>query len=77
MIRRLLIHDNDPPAPCELCGAVDELRPYGPNGESICATCGEKDPETVNRIAALMGTVDVVEWESGAVVVFPPGTSKP
>lgn len=44
--------DNDrviqaqPPGRCELCGAVDETRPYGPNGEEICFACGEKDPET-------------------------------
>ena len=31
---------------CELCGAVDELRPYGPNGENICYDCGMKNLET-------------------------------
>lgn len=30
---------------CALCGDHAELRPYGPNGESICATCGMKDEE--------------------------------
>ncbi len=34
---------------CELCGKVAELRPYGPNGESICADCGMKDEATVKK----------------------------
>ena len=28
---------------CELCGAIDETRPYGPSGEEICFDCGMKD----------------------------------
>ena len=32
-------------AKCELCGKIDELRPYGPNGEKICFDCGMKDKE--------------------------------
>jgi len=28
---------------CELCGAIDELRPYGLNHEEICYDCGKKD----------------------------------
>jgi hypothetical protein len=24
---------------CELCGKIDECRPYGPNGEQICFDC--------------------------------------
>jgi len=34
---------------CELCGKVDELRPYGPKGERICFSCGEKDKEGTER----------------------------
>jgi hypothetical protein len=30
---------------CELCGKVDELRPYGPNYERICFDCGMKNEE--------------------------------
>lgn len=26
-----------------MCGKVDELRPYGPNGEEVCFDCGMKD----------------------------------
>lgn len=36
----------EPPQFCEVCGTVDECRPYGPNGEQICFDCGMKDPET-------------------------------
>ena len=42
------------PAICELCGKVDELRPYGPNGEQICHPCGMKNPEATNRAIARM-----------------------
>lgn len=42
------------PDTCELCGAVEELRPYGPNGERICHPCGQKDPETTDRMMAKM-----------------------
>lgn len=31
------------PQKCELCGAVAECRPYGPNGEQVCFPCGMKD----------------------------------
>jgi hypothetical protein len=34
------------PAKCELCGKVEELRPYGPNGESVCFACGMKDEKS-------------------------------
>ncbi len=39
----------EPPAPCELCGAVEELRPYGPNGARICFRCAMKDKEGTKR----------------------------
>ena len=29
----------EPPQACEMCGAIDECRPYGPNGEQICYEC--------------------------------------
>jgi hypothetical protein len=32
-----------------MCGKKAELRPYGPNGESICFDCGMKDEETTKR----------------------------
>lgn len=48
MTRRGIIEET-PPAKCEMCGKVDELRPYGPNGENICFECGMKDEETTRK----------------------------
>ena len=39
---------------CELCGVTEETRPYGPNGERICWACGEKDPQSRDK---MMGVV--------------------
>lgn len=33
------------PQICELCGIIDECRPYGPNDEQICFGCATKTPE--------------------------------
>ena len=37
------------PDKCELCGKVEELRPYGPNGENICVECGRRNHQTTLR----------------------------
>lgn len=37
------------PEVCEMCGKVDECRPYGPNNENICFDCGMKDEETTRK----------------------------
>lgn len=34
---------------CAMCGKFEELRPYGPNNESICWDCGMKDQATTAR----------------------------
>jgi formylmethanofuran dehydrogenase subunit E len=34
---------------CELCGEIEETRPYGPNGERVCFACGMKDEESAKR----------------------------
>lgn len=36
---------------CEMCGKVDECRPYGPNEENICFDCAmtKCDPEQVEK----------------------------
>lgn len=39
----------EPDGACELCGQVEELRPYGPKGERICFDCGMKDEQTTQR----------------------------
>jgi hypothetical protein len=38
------------PQQCDLCGKIDELRPYGPNGECICFECGMKNQPMTDRI---------------------------
>ena len=35
----------EPDGKCEDCGAVAELRPYGPNGQRVCHSCAMKDPK--------------------------------
>lgn len=44
----VLIIEGESPDKCELCGAIAELRPYGPNGERICFKCGMANIETTN-----------------------------
>jgi len=36
---------------CEMCGKVDECRPYGPNDENICFDCAmnKVGEETVKK----------------------------
>lgn len=34
---------------CEMCGKVEETRPYGPNGEEVCFECGMKDEKACQR----------------------------
>lgn len=34
---------------CELCGEIEETRPYGPNGERVCFDCGMKDRRAVAK----------------------------
>ena len=43
------IIQEEPMQRCELCGVIDECRPYGPNGEQICFECGMKDEETTRK----------------------------
>jgi len=39
----------EPAGKCELCGKIDELRPYGPKGERICYECGMKDKRATEK----------------------------
>lgn len=34
---------------CELCGAVEETRPYGPHGKRVCFNCAMKDEPEAKR----------------------------
>jgi hypothetical protein len=38
---------------CELCGDIEELRPYGSMGENVCFDCGKKDENAMERGANL------------------------
>lgn len=37
------------PQKCELCGKIEETRPYGPKGEQVCFDCGMKDEAAAER----------------------------
>lgn len=39
----------EPEQTCELCGKLEETRPYGPKGERVCFDCGSKDEEALDR----------------------------
>lgn len=43
------IIQEQPPEACEMCGAIEECRPYGPNDENICFECAMKDEDTTKR----------------------------
>lgn len=47
-----IILEHTPPATCELCGTMAELRPYGPGGAKVCYPCAMKDRETMEAKAA-------------------------
>lgn len=40
-------HDFD--GKCDMCGKLEELRPYGPNNENICFDCMMKDEATAKK----------------------------
>jgi hypothetical protein len=40
---------DEPPGKCELCGKVEETRPYGPNSEQICFSCGQINPDVTRQ----------------------------
>jgi hypothetical protein len=46
---RVVIIEPEPDGKCELCGKIDELRPYGPNGERICYECGMANKEVTEK----------------------------
>ncbi len=55
------IHDGTNEKACEICGKIDELRPYGPKGEWICFDCGMKDEQTTRRqFVKLISSADVI-----------------
>jgi hypothetical protein len=43
------IIQEEKPQQCDLCGKIEELRPYGPKGEMVCFDCGMKDKEAARK----------------------------
>ena len=39
----------EPDRACELCGKIDECRPYGPKGEQVCFDCAMLDEAAAKR----------------------------
>ena len=37
------------PQQCDLCGKINELRPYGPKGEMVCFVCAMRDAEAAKK----------------------------
>lgn len=57
------------PGCCEQCGKKAELRPFGPNGESICFACGMRDEATTGAMFTKrleQGAIDIEDL--GAVL---------
>jgi hypothetical protein len=52
---RVVILEDESDQKCELCGEVEECRPYGPDFKQICFKCGTKDEEgTLKRMHHLL-----------------------
>ena len=45
----VLLIEEEPAQKCELCGAVEETRPYGPKLEQVCFACAMKDEVAAKR----------------------------
>jgi hypothetical protein len=53
------IIQEESPQVCQMCGVIDECRPYGPNDEEICFDCAMKDEETTEcKMAAYIFGVE-------------------
>ena len=50
----------EPSGRCELCGAIEETRPYGPGGCQVCFSCGMKDEQETKRQFDSMFVRDVI-----------------
>lgn len=58
---------------CELCGAEEETRPYGPNGERVCFACGMKNEEAARAaFKRLMGGARSILLTEDGPVAFDP-----
>lgn len=59
-VGNVIIIEPEADGKCELCGAAEETRPYGPNGERICYGCGMKNEAQTERMIGrvLFGELD-------------------
>lgn len=56
VIDNVMIIYEEEPQQCDLCGKIAELRPYGPNGETVCFECAMKDEEAaIKQFAKRIG----------------------
>ena len=56
---------------CELCGTMDVLRPFGPNNEKICVSCGMKNPEaTIEKVCEFEGVKRTPEEKQMRVQLY-------
>lgn len=63
--KKVRIITTETPGICKLCGAHEETRPYGPNGEEICYACGQKNPEmTARQFAKYRHGVDLTDEQA-------------
>ena len=57
-IGNVIIIEQELSSKCELCGAIEETRPYGPQGERVCFRCGMLNEDAMKRaLSRLLGNV--------------------
>ncbi len=49
-IGNIVYLEPEPDSKCELCGKIEETRPYGPKGEQICFDCGMNNEEETRKM---------------------------
>jgi hypothetical protein len=58
MNKIVFIGAESPDGKCEYCGKIDELRPYGRNGASICFDCGMAPENAATTEAAFKAVLN-------------------
>jgi hypothetical protein len=52
-IGNVVVLEEEPPSKCAQCGLIEETRPYGKDGERLCAHCAER-PENMPHVEAAL-----------------------
>lgn len=53
---KVIVIEAEEDGKCEMCGEINELRPYGPEGKRVCFSCAMKDPiNTLKQFAKMIG----------------------